>query len=112
MPEHLEQNMSARADDSKEMKPTRVVSMLTVISVATPFLLVGGGFVWTVLTGQIARDAARIETDKQVVEKLAELKTNIQVLGDRMQLKSDQDAEQSAAIKDLDRRVTRLEGRP
>jgi len=104
--------MTSRATDVQELKPTRVVSLMTVISVATPFLLGGAGVVWSILSGQIARDAARVETDKQVVEKLADLKTNIQVLGERMQLKSDQDAEQSAAIKDLDRRVTRMESRP
>lgn len=104
--------MQTRSTDLPlETKPTRVVTLVTAISVATPFLLAGCGVVWSLLSSQIAKDAARAETDKQVIEKLGDLKVNVQVLTDRMQLKSDIDAEQSAAIKDLDRRMNRVEAR-
>lgn len=93
--------------DPPNTRPTRVVTMTTAIMVATPFILAVGGYLFT----QIQSEARRQQHDLQVVEKLSDLKADFKAMAAKLDAKSDADADQSAAIRDLDRRVTRLESR-
>jgi hypothetical protein len=94
-----------RSDDKANIKPTRVVSLWTVLGVATPFII--GGL--TAINNQIEQNAMRRQLDLQVVEKLAELKADMKALTEQVAAKNVADAQQTADIRDLDRRLTRIE---
>lgn len=108
-----EQDMSAalRREDSPEVKPTRVVSLGVVVSIATGVAVAFAGafgafWVTTVEQAGITRTEIR-----HINDGVQDLKDEMKTLNAQMAAKSSKDAEQDAKLIDVDRRITRLESR-
>lgn len=110
--QHNEANdMSARPDDSPNMRPTRVVTTWGAFLASLPLLTAVGGtglLMWKT-QGEESR-----ETKLQLqfmTNAIQDMKAEVKATGAQMSAKSERDAKQDQQILDIERRVTRIEAR-
>lgn len=97
--------MTTRTEDSPAIKPVRTVPLMAVIGLLFPVLVAIAAQGLVLWKGQ---GEQTIQMRYQA-EKTTELVVELKSISAQLTAKSTLDADQSAGIRDLDRRVTRME---